>query len=364
MKDQKPPLTGIRVLEFAGLGPAPFCGMLLADMGADVVRIDRPGTAYKPEDVEARGRQSIVLNLKQNDDKALALDLVRRADILIEGYRPGVMEKLGFGPKLLHELNPALVYGRITGWGQNGPLADKAGHDINYLALSGALHALGTKEKPAVPLNLIADFGGGALYLAMGVLAALHHAQKTGAGQVVDCAMTEGVISMMNMIYGDFQAGTWTDRREDNVIDGAAPFYNVYRCADGKWVSLACIEPPFYRAFLEKAGLDDERFAKQWQRDKWPAMKAALEEFFADKPRDEWVAYFVDVDVCLTPVLSLAEAREHPHNRARESFQTIDGIPQTAALPRFGTTQTTTPGGVSPADHDREAILQRWEITP
>ena len=358
------PLADVRVLEFAGLGPAPFCGMLLADLGADVVRIDRAsGPDYSPEDVESRGRHSIVLDLKQEDDCAIATALAMRADILIEGYRPGVMERLGLGPERLLELNPSLVYGRITGWGQHGPLAAKAGHDLNYLAITGALHAMGNAQQPMIPLNLVADFGGGALYLMMGIQAALHHARRTGEGQAVDCAMSDGVISLMNMIYGDFHAGSWEDRRESNVIDGAAPFYNVYECEDKKWLSLACIEKPFYENFLATAGLDQETlFTEQWNRENWQMMRDHLQTLFRSRKRDEWSSLFADTDACLTPVLSLAEAREYPHNQARASFQTIDDIPQAAAQPGLSHTPAATPFGVKSRGSSRDDILQRWQV--
>lgn len=357
------PLSDVRVLEFAGLGPAPFSGMLLADLGADVVRIDRKaGPDYKPEDVESRGRSSIVLDLKSKDGLEQARALAARADIVIEGFRPGVMERLGLGPDDLLTQNPRLVYGRITGWGQTGPLAQTAGHDINYLGLTGALHAMGTAEKPAIPLNLVADFGGGAMFLVMGILAALHHAQRTGEGQVIDAAMTDGVISLMNMIYGDFAVGSWSDQRENNVIDGAAPFYNVYRCADDKWISLACIEPAFYKAFVENADLDDELFSQQWNREAWPAQKVALEILFMEKKRDDWVTLFETHDACLAPVLNMSEAQQHPHNTQRNSFQNIGGITQAGAFPALSRTPARTPGGVHTKNEDHEAILARWEI--
>ncbi len=365
MSTNKPsgPLADIKVLEFAGIGPAPFCGMLLSDLGADVVRIDRAqGPDYSPEDVESRGRHSIVLDLKNEDDLAIARALAKEADILIEGFRPGVMERLGLGPDELHKAKPALVYGRITGWGQSGPLAQKAGHDINYLSLTGALHAMGTAEKPAIPLNLIADFGGGSLYLIMGILAALHHARKTGQGQVIDAAMTDGVISLMNMIYGDFNAGTWNDERESNVIDGAAPFYNVYRCADDKWVSLACIEPQFYRAFIEHTELDSADFEEQWLREHWPAQKNILETMFLKKTREQWITHFENHDVCIAPVLSLQEAQSHPHNVDRNSFQIIDGISQANAMPGMEKTKPTTAFGVHSKNTDRQDVISRWNI--
>ena len=363
-RQQTGPLTDVRVLEFSGLGPAPFCGMLLADLGADVVRIDHAnGQDYRPEDVEARGRQSIVLDLKKATDLDIARSLAGKADILVEGFRPGVMEKFTLGPEDLLALNPRLVYGRVTGWGRQGPLSQQAGHDLNYLALTGALHAMGPEGKPAIPLNLIADFGGGSMYLVMGLLAALHHAERSGEGQVVDAAMIDGVISMMNMIYGDFAVGTWVDARESNVIDGASPFYNVYACADGKWLSVAAIEPQFYEAFIQAAGIDATLFSDQWRRDAWPERRRILEELFLQKSRDDWVRHFAGVDACVTPVLSLEEARDHPHNRERKSFQTIDGIQQAGAFPHLSRTPAATPFGVQAKDSNRTDILSRWGVS-
>jgi alpha-methylacyl-CoA racemase len=268
------------------------------------------------------------------------------------------MERLGLGPDVALQRNPRLVYGRMTGWGQTGPLAHKAGHDLNYLALSGALHALGPKQKPAVPLNLIADFGGGALYLAMGVLAALQQAQRSGAGQVVDCAMTEGVISMLGMIYGDFAEARWVDARESNVIDGAAPFYNVYECSDGLWLAVACIEPAFHAAFLEAAEIGDELFKDQWNRGLWPLQKQLLENLFKTRTRDAWLAVFDPVDACVTPVLSLVEAQQHPHNQARGAFVEREGIKQPGVAPRF----SATPGSIQcdSTTSDLAQLLQRW----
>jgi len=364
MNTAKPsgPLADVKVLEFAGMGPAPFSGMLLSDLGADVVRIDRAqGSDYLPQDVESRGRHSIVLDLKNDDDHAIARALAQQADILIEGFRPGVMERLGLGPEQLHADNPALIYGRVTGWGQTGPLAQKAGHDINYLSLTGALHAMGTKQKPAIPLNLIADFGGGSLYLVMGILAALHHARNTGQGQIIDAAMTDGVISLMNMIYGDFNAGTWNDERESNVIDGAAPFYNVYRCADDKWISLACIEPQFYRAFIDHADVEPSAFEDQWQGDDWPQQKNILESMFLKKTRAQWITHFESHDVCIAPVLNLAEAQSHPHNVHRKNFQIIDGISQAKAVPDMDNNPPASPFGVHKKNADRTEILSRWQ---
>jgi carnitine-CoA ligase len=362
------PLCGIKVLEFAGLGPAPFCAMLLSDLGADVIRIDRPGTHYRAADVEARGRRSLQLDLKSNDGKAQALQLIQRADIVLEGFRPGVMERLGLGPEAAHQLNAKLVYGRMTGWGQHGPLAHKAGHDLNYLAISGALHALGTKAKPAIPLNLIADFGGGALYLAMGVLAALHHAQQHGQGQVVDAAMTDGVISLLGMIYGDFAEGRWLDQRESNVIDGATPFYNVYQCNDERWLSVAAIEPQFYRALWQglaaAEGLTtaqvDGYLAQQWDRNSWLAVQSTFATLFRKRGRDEWVAVFADRDACIAPVLSLAEAQQYAHNVARDSFVEREGILQPAPAPRFSATPGAIQSSAQSVVLSAEQALNRW----
>jgi len=358
-KSASGPLQGVKVLEFAGLGPAPFCCMLLSDMGADVVRIDRPGVSYKAADVEARGRSSLQLDLKLTEQKLQAERLIACADILIEGYRPGVMERLGLGPEHAHNLNPALVYGRMTGWGQTGPLAQKAGHDLNYLALSGALHAIGSRDKPTIPLNLIADFGGGALYLAMGVLAALHHAKYSGKGQVVDCAMTEGVISMLGMIYGDFAEQRWQDERESNVIDGAAPFYQVYQCSDGQWLSVACIEPQFYQNFLQAAGINDSVFKEQWNRALWPQQAEKMSALFAQRSRDAWCEVFAPHDVCVTPVLSLAQAQQHPQNISRQAFVSKAGINQPAPVPRF----SATPSDVQfqTVQQSTESVLTKWQ---
>lgn len=361
-------LAGVRVLEFAGLGPAPFCAMLLADMGADVLCIDRPGATYHASDVEARGRTRVRLDLKDPLQLAHSLTLLDRADILLEGFRPGVMERLGLGPQQALARNPRLVYGRMTGWGQHGPLASRAGHDLNYLALTGALHAIGTRDRPVIPLNLVADFGGGALYLALGVLCGLHHARATGAGQVIDAAMTEGVNSLMGMIHGDFSDGRWLDLRESNVIDGGAPFYNLYRCRDGRWISVAAIEPQFYRNLwngLAEAGAAaapevTRMLADQWQRDTWPRVRARLDEVFAAQDRDAWCAQFEPHDACIAPVLSLAEARLHPHHQARGSFVEVGGIVQPAPAPRLGLTPARIGSPPDAAPVSIAEALLRW----
>lgn len=358
------PLTGLRIIELAGIGPVPFCGMLFADLGADVVRIDRPnGRDYDRFAVETRGRRSIVLNLKDDSHREVALRLVERADALIEGFRPGVMERLGLGPDAALARNPKLVFGRMTGWGQTGPLAKAPGHDINYVALSGALHALGRRDKPAVPLNLIGDFGGGALYLAFGIMAALRHVAEGGEGQVIDCAMTEGVSSTMGLLYGKFAAGLWRDRRESNIIDGAAHFYNNYECADGRWIAIGSIETPFYAALLEALGLThDPAFAGQMDEDLWPELGRRLTLIFKTRTRDEWCERFAGTEVCFAPVLSLAEAPEHPHNAGRGTFVEIDGVIQPAPLPRFSKTPAAVQRPPEPAGASTRQALADWGI--
>jgi len=367
-RQRQGPLAGIRVLEFAGLGPAPFCAMLLSDLGADVLCIDRPGTKYVASDVEARGRTRVQLDLKDPAPQAQALQLAGRAHLLIEGFRPGVMERLGLGPEVVLKRNPQLVYGRMTGWGQSGPLANKAGHDLVYLAITGALHAMGTRERPAVPLNLVGDFGGGALYLALGLLSALHHARATGIGQVVDAAMSDGVISMMGMIYGDFADGRWVDERESNPIDGGAPFYNVYRCRDGKWLAIAAIEPQFYRNLLQALAGDGialpltlpQMLAAQWQRSTWPEQQEAFAAIFAQRTRDQWCALFAADDACVAPVLSLAEAPGYPHNRERQSLVDLDGVVQPAPAPRLSVTAGSVHNPPQIAAIGIEAALRQW----
>jgi alpha-methylacyl-CoA racemase len=356
------PLSGLKVLEFAGIGPAPFCGMLLADLGADVVRIDRPGKSYDRFTVEARGRRSIALDLKSDAGRETALRLAAKAEALIEGFRPGVMERLGLGPDAVHARNPKLVYGRMTGWGQTGPLADAPGHDIDYIALSGALHAIGPKARPTVPINLIGDFGGGALYLALGVLSGVHHARATGEGQVIDCSMTDGAISLMGMMYGHFARGTWADKREANIIDGGSHFYNVYRCKDGKWLALGAIEPQFYSALVELAGLDDPTFETQGDVKAWPELKKKLAAVIKTRTRAEWMELLEGTDACAAPVLSLAEAPEHPHNAARGAFVDVDGVTQPAPAPRFSKTPGEVQHSAAEAAELGEQALKDWNV--
>ena len=356
------PLGGLRFVEFAGIGPAPFCAGLLASLGAEVIRIDRADAAGKPPGRLTRGRRSVALDLKNPAAVDACLAMLDRADGLLEGFRPGVMERLGLGPKPVLARNPRLVYGRMTGWGQSGPLAQSAGHDINYISLSGALHSIGTPERPVAPLNLVGDFGGGSMYLAFGLLAAVIHAQRSGVGQVVDCSMVEGSASLLTAMYeahADGQLGP----RGSNLLDGAAPFYNPYRCADGKWISLGSIEPQFYALLLDKLGLSGEVDpGAQNDRQSWPALKARLEDLLATRSRDEWCALLEGTDVCFAPVLDLAEAARHPHNMARGSFVEVDGQVLPGPAPRF----SATPGriGVRPQEigEDTNSVLREWGV--
>ena len=358
------PLAGVKVIEFAGIGPGPFCGMLLSDLGADVVRIDRKGQGRSsPADVTARGRRSVALDLKRPEAVETCLRLMATADIVFEGFRPGVMERLGLGPEVALKRNPKLVYGRMTGWGQTGPLALAAGHDINYIALTGALHAIGLQDKPVPPLNLVGDFGGGALYLAFGMMAALVHARSSGRGQVVDTAMTDGAASLMSMCYGMKAAGVWTDARKSNLLDGGAHMYDTYQCQDGKWVAIGSLEPQFYALLLEKTGISDPDFSNQMDRTAWPTLKAKLAAVIGSRTRDEWCAVMEGTDVCFAPVLSLEEAPSHPHNVARSTFVTVEGVVQPAPAPRFSATPGQIQGPPPKIGGDNEAALADWGLT-
>lgn len=356
----KGPLSGLKIVEFAGIGPGPFCGMLLSDLGADVVRVDRKGSGRaSPADVTSRGRRSVALDLKSPDAIEAVLKLLESADGLIEGFRPGVMERLGLGPDVVLKRNPKLVFGRMTGWGQFGPYAKAAGHDMNYIAITGALHAIGTSDKPVPPLNLVGDFGGGALYLAFGLMAGIISARETGKGQVIDCAMSDGAASLMAMFYGFKAAGMWKDDRVSNLLDGGAHFYDTYQCADGKWISIGSIEPQFYALLLEKTGITDPQFANQMSRDEWPELKGKLAAVLAKKTQAEWCAIMDATDICFAPVLTLDEAPRHPHNVARETFVTLDGVVQPAPAPRF----SATPGAIQGPPpkigaHNDEALAQ------
>ena len=352
------PLAGLKVVEFASIGPTPFCGMLLSDLGADIVRIDRKGQKRPWTDATIRGRRSIAFDLKLPAAVEACLSLTDQADAVIEGFRPGVMERLGLGPDVALARNPRLVYGRMTGWGQTGPLAQAAGHDINFIALVGALNAVGVADKPVVPLNLVGDFGGGALYLALGVLAGILSARATGQGQVVDCAMVDGAASLMAMFYEWAHRGRWTDDRRANLLDGGAHFYDTYRCKDGRWVAVGAIEPQFYAELLKRLGLDDPEFALQLDRTRWESLRGKLAARFAEKTRDEWCAILEGTEACFAPVLAMSEAPDHPHLKARGSLVEYAGAVQPAPAPRF----SLTPGAIQgpPPDvgqHDREALL-------
>jgi len=342
-------LTGLTILELAGIGPGPFAAMMLADHGARVIRIerashsDRPGDAGN-RDILNRNRERLAIDLKSADGIAQVRELVRDADGLIEGFRPGVMERLGLGPDVLLADNPQLVYGRMTGWGQTGPYAPYAGHDINYIALAGALHSYGRAgEKPTPPVNAVGDFGGGGMMMAFGMLAGILSAQRTGQGQVIDCAMTDGAAILSAMTYTFLATGQWRDTRGVNLLDTGAHFYDTYACADGRHIAIGAIEPQFYAELRARAGIDDPAFDAQMDPRQWPALKERLTALFLSKTRDEWCAILEHCDACFAPVLSLAEAPAHPHNAARETFVTVDGIVQPAPAPRFSATPAPTP---------------------
>ena len=356
------PLTGFRIIELAGIGPGPFCGMMLADMGAEVIRIDRPGgnpSAEGGHDVLFRSRQSIAVNLKNPQGVDTVLKLCESADAIFEGYRPGVAERLGVGPQDCMSRNPKLVYGRMTGWGQDGPLAQSAGHDINYISISGALHAMGRRgEKPALPLNLIGDFGGGGMMLAFGMVCAMLEAQRSGKGQVIDCAMHEGSAALMAMFYGLRANGLFSDQRGSHMLDSGAHFYDVYETSDGKYISVGSIEPQFYALLKEKAGLD-AGFDEQLNPALWPQQKEKIAAIFRSKSRDQWCQIMQGSDVCFAPVLGLEEAPKHPHNVARGSFIDVDGVTQHAPTPRFSRTPSGTPEAMRKSGTDTRATLLR-----
>ena len=364
------PLLGVRVIELTAIGPVPFCGALLADMGADVVRLDRTvatdaGVAATAQyDFYNRNKRSVALDLKQPQAVEAALQLVAHADILLEGFRPGVAERLGLGPQVCRQRNPKLVYGRMTGWGQDGPLAQVVGHDINYLALTGALACIGQQDQPPMPpLNLGADLGGGAMYLAFGVLAALHEARNSGQGQVVDAAMIDGVSNLMSAFHAFNQDGRWSAQREANIVDGGAPYYRTYETRDGKYVSVGAIEARFYRALLEVIGLGDADLPEQNDRAAWPALRQKFAAIFAQRTRDQWVQAMAGKDACFAPVLSMTEAAEHPQMTQRAVFTQFQGALHPSPAPRF----SRTPGSLrraapEPGQHSAEVLLQ-WGVS-
>ena len=370
------PLTGVRVIELAGIGPGPFCAMVLADLGADVLRIDRPtpgapspeaGASGEPNawDVLNRNRRGVAVDLRAEGGAAFVLELARQADVLVEGYRPGVAERLGLGPVDLEQVNPRLVYGRMTGWGQEGPMAPRAGHDLTYLALSGGLAHIGrVGQPPTPPLNLVADFGGGGMLLAMGILAALVERSGSGRGQVVDAAMVDGAALLMAPLFGAYSSGFWSTDRGTNLLDSGAPFYDVYECRDGGWLAVAALEPQFYALLLQGLGLDgpDAGLPDQNDKDGWPVLRARFTEVIRTRTRDEWAEQFADVDACVAPVLHMGEAPSHPHAVARGAFPDVGGVPQPGAAPRFGRTPASDP---TPALErvDPALVLESWGVT-
>jgi len=361
------PLSDLKVVEIAGIGPGPFCAMLLADLGADVIRIDRPSGSGRVVDtrfeVTNRGRRSVAVDLKNPGGAEVVLRLAAQADILMEGYRPGVAERLGIGPDACWQRNPKLVYGRMTGWGQEGPMASTAGHDIAYIALTGALHAIGREGgPPQVPLNLLGDFGGGGMLLAFGMLAALWEAQKSGKGQVVDAAIVDGTATLAAMIYGMLGSGFWADRRGSNLLDTGAPFYDVYETSDGKWMAVGALEPQFYAELLRLLELDQADLPGQHDRSRWGELRATFAGRFKERTRDDWAKVFEGTDACVAPVLSLGEEHEHHHIAARGTLIDRDGVVQPAPSPRF----SRTPGAVqrkppAPGENTREALTS-WGV--
>lgn len=360
------PLAGVRVVELAGIGPGPFAAMLLADLGADVVRVDRPGgtaLGINPEyDITNRNKRSVIVDLKSPDGAERVLDLVERADVLIEGYRPGVAERLGVGPAACHARRPELVYGRMTGWGQEGPLAQRAGHDIAYIALTGTLGMIGRPdEPPAVPANLVGDYAGGSLYLVVGILAALHHARASGAGQVVDAAIVDGTSHLSAMIHGMLAAGGWQDRRGANLLDGGCPFYGTYETADGGYMAVGALEQQFYDEFIELMDLGDVAPARK-DLTRWDELRDAVTARFKDRTREEWTAVFEGSDACVAPVLSLGEAPHHPHLAARGTFVDHGGITQPAPAPRFSATPASVRSGPAQPGADTADVARDWDV--
>lgn len=355
------PLNGVKIIEVGGIGPGPFCGMMLSDMGADIIRVERKGGLSLSEskyDLLTRNRRSISINLRNPQGVHTLLRMLEQVDALQEGFRPGVMEKLGIGPDVCLERNPRLVYGRMTGWGQEGPLARAAGHDINYIALSGALHTIGRKDqKPVPPLNLVGDFGGGGMLLAFGMVCALYEARKSGIGQVVDAAMTDGSATLMAMIYGLKAAGLWTDKPGTNLLDTGAHFYDTYETADNKFIAIGAIEPQFYELLLKLAEIDDPDFQNQLDFAQWPQLKDKLTAVFKTKTREAWCEIMEGSDVCFAPVLSMSEAPEHPHNKQRKTFIKNEGVLQPAPAPRFSRTAPEIKGPPPTPGQDTESVL-------
>ena len=354
------PLAGLKVVEFAGLGPCPLAGQMLGDLGADVILIERKSGKSDPTDINNRSKRRIAVNLKSEEGLEVAMRLVERADVVIEGFRPGVMEKLGLGPQDCHARNPRLVFGRMTGWGQEGPLSSSAGHDINYLAMTGALHAIGRKgEQPVPPLNLAADYAGGTMFLLLGVLSALYEAQRSGKGQVVDAAMVDGVPALMGLFHSFMARGQWVDRRESNLLDGGAPFYRCYETSDGKYLSVGPLEPQFFAELVKLAGLPADCLQTQYDVSTWRGMHATCEDIFLSRTREEWEEIFEGSDACVAPVLGLEEAFSHPANVERKVFVDVGGVVQASPAPRFDRTAPAIPRPpAAPGEHGDKILAE------
>lgn len=361
------PLSGLKVVELPAIGPVPHAGMILADLGADVVRVERPSGALDmnggASDHLMRGKRSVTADLKSTDGKRFALDLAGKADVLLEGFRPGVAERLGVGPDQCTGGNPRLVYGRMTGWGQDGPMAQHAGHDINYIGLTGSLHAMGREhEPPPPPLNLVGDYGGGSMFLLTGVLSALWERERSGSGQVVDAAMVDGASVLSQLLWALRGAGSWSSERAGNLLDSGAPFYDSYVCSDGRYVAVGALESQFYERLLDGLGLTDEDLPGQHDRSGWPALRARFTQVFAGRTRDEWAAVFDGADACVTPVLAWDEVADHPHVAARGTFVEIDGVVQPAPAPRFSRTEPPVPAPPHQPGSDNDAVAADWGV--
>ena len=359
------PLKNIKVLEFSGIGPGPYCGMLLADMGADVIRLSRKDSEGLENkfDIHNRSKRSITADLKNKATIFEILKLIDQVDVVFEGYRPGIMEKLGIGPDVCLKRNPKLIYGRMTGWGQEGPMSNLAGHDINYISLSGALNAIGRKDSnPLAPLNLVGDYGGGGMHLAFGIVAALIHSLKTGEGQVVDSAMIDGSLSLMSFFYSLKEMGLWIDKRESNLLDGYAHFYDTYECKDNKFIAIGSIESQFYNELLEKLQIDDRKFLDQYNKELWPELKDIMTAKIKSKSRSEWIEIFSESDACVTPVLDMEEAQAHPHNISREAFKDIDGFNQPNASPRYSKTKPEIRHNAKKIGADLEDVCDEFNL--
>jgi alpha-methylacyl-CoA racemase len=360
------PLKGIKVLEFSGIGPGPYCGMLLADLGADVIRVSRPNTKgiKNKYDIHNRSKKSIVADLKNKDTIKELLKLIKQVDVVFEGYRPGIMEKLGIGPDVCLKHNPKIIYGRMTGWGQEGPLSKDAGHDINYISLSGALHSIGNKNsKPTIPLNLVADYGGGGMHLALGIVSGLINSIKTGKGQVIDAAMIDGSLSLMTLFFSLKEMNHWKDERESNLLDGYAPFYDTYECSDGKFISIGSLEPKFFEELITKLNINTIQPSDQYKVEQWPFFKEEIRSKIIQKTRDEWSDIFKDSDACVSPVLSLKEAPECKHNIARESFIDIDGFNQPAPSPRFSDSKLEIKHNAVETGSDIDSVCKEFNLS-